>query len=78
MTGEVSLRGVVSPIGGLPEKLMAAKRAGISKVFIPAENEADLEEVAQEVKNDLTIIPVSTVAEVLKQTQLGEFQPAAK
>ena len=78
MTGEVSLRGVVSPIGGLPEKLMAAKRAGISKVFIPAENEADLEDVAEEVKKELIIIPVATVAEVLKQTQLGEFQPAVK
>ena len=70
MTGEVSLRGVISPIGGLPEKLMAAKRAGISKVFIPAENEDDLAEVAQEIKDDLTIIPVATVRDVLRQTQL--------
>lgn len=76
MTGEVSLRGVVSPIGWLPEKLMAAKRAGISKVFIPAENEADLTDVAQEIRDSLTIVPVSTVTEVLKQTQLGEYAPA--
>ena len=76
MTGEVSLRGVVSPIGGLPEKLMAAKRAGISKVFIPAENEADLTDVAQEIRDSLTIVPVSTVAEVLKQTQLGDYSSA--
>ncbi len=76
MTGEVSLRGVVSPIGGLPEKLMAAKRAGISKVLIPAENEADLADVAEEVKNSLTIVPVSTVAEVLEQTVPGDT-PAA-
>ncbi len=61
---------MISPIGGLPEKLMAAKRAGISKVFIPAENEDDLAEVAQEIKDDLTIIPVATVRDVLRQTQL--------
>ena len=56
MTGEVSLRGVVMPIGGLPEKLMAAQRAGIKKVLIPAENERDLEEVAEEVKEKLEIV----------------------
>ncbi|MBQ5336633.1 MAG: endopeptidase La [Oscillospiraceae bacterium] len=70
MTGEVSLRGVVSPIGGLPEKLMAAKRAGVSKVFIPAENEQDLEDVADEVKGSLTIIPVTTVKDVLTHAQI--------
>lgn len=70
MTGEVSLRGVVTPIGGLPEKLMAAKRAGVSKVFIPEENTQDLEDVADEVKNALTIIPVSTVKDVLTQAQV--------
>ena len=68
MTGEVSLRGVVTPIGGLPEKLMAASRAGIQTVFIPMENEDDLDEVPQEVKDKLTIIPVSDVTEVLKNT----------
>ena len=68
MTGEVSLRGVVTPIGGLPEKLMAASRAGIQTVFIPMENEDDLDEVPQEVKEKLTIIPVSDVTEVLKNT----------
>ena len=68
MTGEVSLRGVVTPIGGLPEKLMAASRAGIQTVFIPAENEDDLDEVPQEVKDKLTIISVADVTEVLKKT----------
>ena len=68
MTGEVSLRGVVTPIGGLPEKLMAASRAGIQTVFIPMENEDDLDEVPQEVKDKLTIIPVSDVKEVLEKT----------
>lgn len=67
MTGEVSLRGKVMPIGGLPEKLMAAQRAGISKVLIPAENVDDLDEVADEVKEKLKILPVKTVDEVLKK-----------
>ncbi len=68
MTGEVSLRGGVMPIGGLPEKLMAAVRAGVTKVFIPKENVQDLEDVAEEVKDALEIIPVSEVDEVLKKT----------
>ncbi|BBF44819.1 ATP-dependent protease La type I [Lachnospiraceae bacterium KM106-2] len=66
MTGELSLRGAVLPIGGLPEKLMAAERAGIKKVLIPFENKEDLEDVPQEIKNKLTIIPVSDVTEVIK------------
>ena len=65
MTGEVSLRGTVMPIGGLPEKLMAAQRAGISKVFIPEDNVDDLDDVAEEVKEKLEIIPVKKVEEVL-------------
>ena len=65
MTGEVSLRGRVMPIGGLPEKLMAAARAGIKKVFIPEENKDDLKEVAEEVLNELEIIPVKKVEDVL-------------
>lgn len=65
MTGEVSLRGNVMPIGGLPEKLMAAARAGIEKVFIPDENKDDLKEVAEEVLNELEIIPVKKVEDVL-------------
>ena len=65
MTGEVSLRGSVMPIGGLPEKLMAAARAGIKKVFIPEENKDDLKEVAKEVLDELEIIPVKKVEDVL-------------
>ena len=71
MTGEVSLRGVVMPIGGLPEKLMAAVRSGITSVLIPAENEQDLDDVAQEVKDKLSIRLVKTVKEVLEITQVG-------
>ena len=65
MTGEVSLRGNVMPIGGLPEKLMAAARAGIKKVFIPEENKDDLKEVAKEVLDEFEIIPVKKVEDVL-------------
>lgn len=65
MTGEVSLRGEVLPIGGLPEKLMAAERAGIKKVLIPFENEEDLSEVADEIKKKLEIVPVKTIEEVI-------------
>ena len=65
MTGEVSLRGVISPIGGLPEKLMAAQRAGVKTVFIPKENEDDLRDVASEVLEQIEVIPVSSVEQVL-------------
>ena len=67
MTGEVSLRGVVMPIGGLPEKLMAAQRAGVTQVFIPEENVDDLADVAEEVKQALQIVPVHYVTDVLRQ-----------
>ena len=65
MTGEVSLQGDVNPIGGLPEKLMAAQRSGVKRVFIPRDNLDDLKDVADEVKRALEITPVNTVAEVL-------------
>ena len=69
MTGEVSLQSEVKPIGGLPEKLMAAERAGVKTVFIPADNEQDLTDVAPEVLEKLEVIPVHEVSEVL--TRLG-------
>lgn len=72
MTGEVALRGAVTPIGGLPEKLMAADRAGITRVFIPEENEFDLRDVAEEVRDKIEIIPVSRVRDVLAQTGVLE------
>ena len=75
MTGEVSLRGNVMPIGGLPEKLMAAQRAGVKTVFIPKDNVDDLEEVADEIKSKLTIIPVSMINEVLQQTGVIDPKP---
>lgn len=67
MTGEITLRGRVLPIGGLKEKLLAAKSAGIEKVLIPFENQADVEEMEKEITEGLEIVPVKTMEEVLKQ-----------
>lgn len=68
MTGEVSLQGRLMPIGGLPEKLMAAVRAGVKTVFIPKENTEDLSEVAAEVKEQLEIIPLEKVTDIFEKT----------
>ena len=65
MTGEISLRGDVLAIGGLPEKLMAAQRAGVKRVLIPAENKDDLQDVPNETRESLEIIPVMNLLEVL-------------
>mgnify|MGYP003296096909 CR=1 FL=1 len=65
MTGEITLRGRVLPIGGLKEKLLAALRGGIKTVFIPAENEKDLVEIPDSVKDGLEIVPVEHVDQVL-------------
>ena len=67
MTGEISLSGNVMPIGGLPEKLMAAVRAGVKTVFIPEKNVEDLEDVAEEVKKELNIVPVKKIKDVISQ-----------
>ncbi|MBP5170406.1 MAG: endopeptidase La [Oscillospiraceae bacterium] len=75
MTGEVALRGAVTPIGGLPEKLMAAQRAGVTRVFIPQENLYDLKDVAQEVKDKIEITPVSKVTELLEAVGILEQKP---
>ena len=68
MTGEITLRGAVLPIGGLKEKLLGAQRAGIKTVLIPKDNLVDLKDVPDEVKKDLTVIAVETVEDVLKET----------
>ncbi len=73
MTGEVTLRGRVLPIGGLKEKLLAALRGGITTVLIPAENEKDLAEIPANVKQGLKIIPVSHVDEVLRVALVDPF-----
>jgi ATP-dependent Lon protease len=67
MTGEITLRGIVLPIGGLKEKLLAAHRAGIKKVLIPIENKKDLVEIPDVIKKNIKIIPVTNVDEVLKE-----------
>jgi len=66
MTGEITLRGEVLPIGGLKEKLLAAHRGGISKVLIPHENEKDLVEIPKNIKDKLTIVPVKWIDQVLE------------
>jgi ATP-dependent Lon protease len=75
MTGEVSLRGNAMPIGGLKEKLLAALRGGIKTVFIPEENAKDLAEIPANVKEGLTIIPVTHVRDVLAQALVRQPEP---
>ncbi len=75
MTGEVSLRGNAMPIGGLKEKLLAALRGGIKTVLIPEENEKDLADIPDNVKEGLEIIPVSHVSEVLERALVGKPEP---
>ena len=66
MTGEITLRGKVLPIGGLKEKSLAAFRLGIRNVIIPDRNKKDLEEIPDNIRNEMNFIPVSSVGEVLK------------
>jgi ATP-dependent Lon protease len=75
MTGEVTLRGRVLPIGGLKEKLLAAMRGGIKKVLIPEENAKDLAEIPDNVKNGLEIVPVAHVDDVLKHALVRQPVP---
>lgn len=75
MTGEITLRGRVLPIGGLKEKLLAALRAGITTVFIPKENEKDLAEIPDSVKKHLKILPVAHVDEVIGQALVRKPEP---
>ncbi len=75
MTGEVTLRGRVLPIGGLKEKLLAALRGGIETVLIPSENEKDLAEIPENITSELNIVPVSHVDEVLAQALAEKVEP---
>ncbi len=75
MTGEITLRGRVLPIGGLKEKLLAALRGGLVTVLIPKDNEKDLADIPDNVKKGLKIIPVSTVDEVIEQALVGRPTP---
>ncbi|HEX9808508.1 MAG TPA: endopeptidase La [Alphaproteobacteria bacterium] len=75
MTGEITLRGNVLPIGGLKEKLLAALRGGVRTVLIPADNEKDLAEIPDNVKRGLTIVPVETMEEVLEKALVKPLSP---
>jgi len=75
MTGEVTLRGRVLPIGGLKEKLLAALRGGLKTVLIPSDNEKDLAEIPDNVKRGLKIIPVKTVDELLSHALRSPLIP---
>jgi ATP-dependent Lon protease len=75
MTGEVTLRGRILPIGGLKEKLLAALRAGIKTVLIPSDNEKDLAEIPDNVKRGLDIVPAATVEEALRRALAGPLTP---
>ena len=68
MTGEITIHGDILAIGGLKTKLMAAKRSRISTVFIPKQNLKDLENIDEEIKNSLKIIPVAHISEIIKKT----------
>jgi ATP-dependent Lon protease len=72
MTGEVTLRGRVLPVGGLKEKLLAAKNAGIKTVLVPGKNQADVEELSSEITKGLEILPVENMDEVLKSALITE------
>ncbi|MGN7939640.1 endopeptidase La [Metabacillus sp. 22489] len=74
MTGEITLRGRVLPIGGLKEKSLSAHRAGLTKIIIPKENEKDLDDIPESVRNDLTFVLVSHLDEVLKHALTEEKQ----
>ena len=75
MTGEITLRGEILPIGGLKEKLLAAHRGGISTVLIPEENEKDLAEIPKNIKDKLTIVPVKWIDQVLEQALVHQPVP---
>jgi ATP-dependent Lon protease len=75
MTGELTLRGRILPIGGLKEKLLAAHRGGLRTVLIPRDNERELSEIPDNIKRGLTIIPVTMVDEVLKHALVSELTP---
>ena len=76
MTGEISLSGLVLPVGGIKEKVLAAHRAGIRRIILPKPNEKDLKDVPQEVRDDLTVIPVERIEEVLHLAFHEELAPA--
>jgi len=77
MTGEITLRGKVLPVGGIRDKVLAAHRAGIRKVILPRENEKDLEEIPQQVKDELEFVFVDNIDEVLGVVFSADTVPAS-
>ncbi|HUR99852.1 MAG TPA: endopeptidase La [Pyrinomonadaceae bacterium] len=78
MTGEITLSGLVFPVGGIKEKVLAAHRAGIRRIILPAQNESDAEEIPEDVRKELEIIPATRVSDVLKAALGPEADDAAK
>jgi ATP-dependent Lon protease len=74
MTGEITLRGKVLPVGGIREKVLAAHRAGIKKVLLPAENEKDIEEIPANVRKKLEFVLISNVKEALEHALVKEIK----
>jgi ATP-dependent Lon protease len=65
MTGEITLSGLVFPVGGVKEKVLAAHRAGIHRILLPARNESDLEEIPEDVRRELEVVPLNRIREVV-------------
>ena len=78
MTGEITLSGLVLPIGGVREKALAARRSGIRNVILPALNEPDLAELPEEVRKDMTFIPVETLEQVVNVALDGSQKPEGR
>lgn len=68
MTGEITLSGLVFPVGGVKEKVLAAHRAGIRRIVLPAQNEPDIEDIPEDLRKELEVHPVKVISEVLEQT----------
>jgi ATP-dependent Lon protease len=77
MTGEITLSGLVLPVGGIREKALAARRHGIRTFVLPAENEPDLEDLAPDIRNDMAFVPASTLDEVLEVALPAVVKPEA-
>ena len=75
MTGEITLSGLVLPVGGIREKMLAARRSGIKTVILPALNEPDLAELPEEIRRDMRFVPVETLEQVIKEALSTDQAP---